>query len=128
MQYPAWYRSVCITLWYICSMLLIVYRFSRGNTVFQWGIPFFPVGRAGFAGRRNLQIMRDDTEEVWSVLFFFGLGITPVRTGCAKPVISLFCNRALGSIFSSMTTRVEKVEVQGGSIVGPPRYLPCFTA
>jgi hypothetical protein len=70
--------------------------------------------------------MRDDTE-VWSVLFFFGLGITPVRKGCAKPVISLFCNRALGSIFSSMT-RVEKVEVQGGSIVGPPldtcRVLP----
>ena len=59
MQYPG---TVAYALpWYICSMLLIVYRFSRGNTVFQWGIPFFPVGRAGFAGRRNLQIMRDDT-------------------------------------------------------------------
>ena len=49
-------------------------------------------------------------------MFCFGIGITPVRTGCAKPVISLFRNRASGSIFSSMTG-FEKVEVQGGSIV-----------
>jgi len=41
-------------------------------------------------------------------LFCFSIGITPVRTGCAKPVISL--------LFCSMTG-VEKVEVW--SIVGP---------
>jgi hypothetical protein len=74
---------------------------------------------------RNLQNMRDDTG-FFGVLVWRWDGVTPVRTGCAKPVISIFRNRALGSIFCSMT-RVEKVEVQGGvHIVDPPRYLPWF--
>ena len=59
-----------------------------------------------------------------SVLFRHWHTVPPVRTGCGKPVISLFRNRALGSIFCSMTG-VEKVEVQGGSIVGPPSYKEC---
>ena len=44
-------------------------------------------------------------------------GITPVKTGCAN---------AVRSLCFSLQWPVEKVEVQGGSIVGPPRYLPWY--